>query len=58
MVWRVQGLIRTTIRDQSSLAVMLLQQIQLAAHVEAIDTLCNERTVETKRVKQAFDDGE
>jgi hypothetical protein len=36
---------------------MLLKQIQLAANVEAIDTLCSERTAEAKLVKQTFDEG-
>ncbi|KAF8484425.1 P-loop containing nucleoside triphosphate hydrolase protein [Gautieria morchelliformis] len=48
------GLIKQTIQDQSSLAEISLRQIQLAADVNAIDELCDERTAEAKRIKQAY----
>ncbi|KAF8589644.1 P-loop containing nucleoside triphosphate hydrolase protein [Ramaria rubella] len=49
-------LIKITIKNESALAVISLKQIQLAANVQAIDTLCNERTAEAKRVKQTFEE--
>lgn len=36
---------------------MCLQQLQLKVKVEAIDTLCDERTSEAKRVKEAYNAG-
>ncbi|KIJ57229.1 hypothetical protein M422DRAFT_23312 [Sphaerobolus stellatus SS14] len=48
-------LIKNTIKEQSELAAISLRQVQLAAKVEAIDTLCNERNAYTKQIKQNYD---
>jgi len=49
-------LVKNTIVQQSELAAISLKQVQLAADVQAIDTLCNERSAEARRVKQAYDE--
>ncbi|KAF8520766.1 hypothetical protein BU17DRAFT_88654 [Hysterangium stoloniferum] len=49
-------LVKDTIAEQSELAVISLKQVQLAADVQAIDTLCNDRSAEARRVKQAYDE--
>lgn len=53
----MQGLVKKTIEDQSTLAVISLKQIQLTANVNAIDELCNSRTAEARLIRQAFTDG-